>query len=214
MKKCRPKISKLRTILQDTPYFGPSSATEGGHTLQVFEEKVQASPLELESALRDLKAVHVTNDTNQSQKWFMLEPDYHMRALSMMCNFVEENGWKWYSGEILEKDTVEAVASQSLPQEVAKQVFHFYFEAAGDRVAGYSAREAEICRFFGEYLLQTGTTFHLEEFAKLWQQALPGGEDKVVVDGQPGSERSLFRTDMAQLKVGCIYVFRFGWHLR
>ena len=124
LKKCRPKISKLRTILQDTPYFGPSSATEGGHTLHLFEEKVQASPLELESALRDLKAVHVDTD-GKSQKWFMLEPDYHMRALSMMCNFVEENGWKWYSGEILEKETVEAVASQSLPQEVAKQVFDF-----------------------------------------------------------------------------------------
>ena len=204
LKKCRPKISKLRTILQDTPYFGPSSAADGGHTLQVFQEKVQASPVELKAALLDLKAVQVSVDettSDSSAKWFMLEPDYHMRALSMMCNFVEENGWKWYSGEISADETVQAVASQSLPLEVARQVFDFYFERAkdGSDGEGYSVKETEVCRFFGEYLLQTGTTFHLEEFTKLWQKALPGGEDKTTVDGQ--SDRCLFRTDIAQLKV-------------
>ena len=117
----------------------------------------------------------------------------------MMCNFVEENDWKWYGGEISADETVQAISSQSLPLEVARQVFDFYFERAKDDSGGYSVKETEVCQFFGEYLLQTGTTFHLEEFTKLWQKALPRGEEKTMVDGQ--SDRCLFRTDIAQLKV-------------
>ena len=32
LKKCRPKVSKLRSLLQKSPYFGPSSAADGGIT--------------------------------------------------------------------------------------------------------------------------------------------------------------------------------------
>ena len=60
-----------------------------------------------------------------------------------------------------------------------------------------------MCRFFGEYLLQTGTNFHLNEFTKLWQQALPGGDDKsatLTVGGRPETDRCVFRADLSQLK--------------
>ena len=140
LKKCRPKVSKLRTILQDQPYFGPSSVEpDAGPTIKAFQEKVQASPAELQEALRDLKAVHITDEKSGLQRWFVLEPDFHMRALSMMCNFVEENGWQWYNGEVLAEDTIKAVSSQSLPSEVSKQVFDFYFEKPKDcDTGGYS----------------------------------------------------------------------------
>lgn len=43
--------------------------------------------------------------------------------------------------------------------------------------------------------------FFFEEFSKLWQQAVPGGDDKtsVEVDGVLETNRYLFRTDISQL---------------
>ena len=66
---------------------------------KALKETVQSSPLELETALTTLKAVRVepaSEECGSEPKWFVLEPDYHMRALSMMCNFCEENDWKWF----------------------------------------------------------------------------------------------------------------------
>ena len=34
-----------------------------------------------------------------------------------------------------------------------------------------------MCRFFGEYLLQTGTTFDLAEFLAMWSQSMPEAEN-------------------------------------
>ena len=190
IKKCRPKVSKIRTLLQATPYFGPSSASDPstGVEFSVLMNTIQASPKELEQGLHDLNAIKVR------EKWYMLEPDYQMRVLSMIFNFVEENGWQWYSGEIQLADTLEAIASESLPREVVEQIFKFYFKLESN---GYSAKEAEVCRFYGQYLLQTGTTFQLDEFSKLWQQALPGGEDKII---HMGEERFAFTSSLDQLK--------------
>ena len=66
---------------------------------KALKETVQSSPLELETALTALKAVRVepaSEECGSEAMWFVLEPDYHMRALSMMCNFCEENDWKWF----------------------------------------------------------------------------------------------------------------------
>ncbi len=54
------------------------------------------------------------------------------------------------------------------------QVFDQHFESAGDR-PGHSLLRRKLSRFFGEYLLQTGSLFRLEDFSTMWAQALPEG---------------------------------------
>ena len=114
-----------------------------------------------------------------------------------------------FSGSISKAETIDAVASSSLPKDVASQVFDFYFEKR-DNQCEYSAKERDLCAFFGEYLLQTGTSFHFEEFSKLWQQAVPGGDDKtsVEVDGVLETDRYLFRTDISQVNSLSIFCHR------
>ena len=115
-------------------------------------------------------------------------------------NCVDGHTWWCFSGSISKAETIDAVASSSLPKDVASQVFDFYFEKR-DNQCEYSAKERELCAFFGEYLLQTGTSFHFDEFSKLWQQAVPGGDDKtsVQVDGVLETDRYSFRTDISQV---------------
>ena len=93
----------------------------------------------------------------------------------MMCNYVEENGWNWHKGEIKKAMTIDSFEdSGSVPKNIAEQIFTFYFEP---QESGYRAKVDDLCRFYGEYLLQAGTTFQLSDFLKLWQQAVPGGEE-------------------------------------
>ena len=124
-------------------------------------------------------------------------------------NCVNGHTWWCFSGSISKAETIDAVASSSLPKDVASQVFDFYFEKR-DNQCEYSAKERDLCAFFGEYLLQTGTSFHFEEFSKLWQQAVPGGDDKtsVEVDGVLETDRYLFRTDISQVNSLSIFCHR------
>ena len=124
-------------------------------------------------------------------------------------NCLNGHTWWCFSGSISKAETIDAVASASLPKDVASQVFDYYFEKR-DNQCEYSAKERELCAFFGEYLLQTGTSFHFDEFSKLWQQAVPGGDDKtnVEVDGVLETDRYSFRTDISQVNSLSIFCHR------
>merc|ERR1719400_2481322 len=41
----------------------------------------------------------------------------------------------------------------------------------------YKASKESICKFFGDFLLETNPKYQLQEFLQIWQKAVPGGED-------------------------------------
>ena len=49
----------------------------------------------------------------------------------------------------------------------------------------------KICRFYGEYLLQSSTVFNLQEFLSIWQESLP------IIDNE-GDEP--FKVSLKQLE--------------
>ena len=117
----------------------------------------------------------------------MLDPDYHMRVLSLVLNFVTENSWDFNKlAGTAREETIRALDGVE-PADVIGQVFDIYFYSESGE---FRADSDKVCRCFVEYLLQTGTTCDLEEFRAMWQQSLP------VIDARNdlaiGSSKILF----------------------
>ena len=51
---------------------------------------------------------------------------------------------------------------------IVSQVFDQYFEPSNGAV-----KRDKMCRFYGEYLLQSSSVFNLQEFLSIWQDSLP-----------------------------------------
>ena len=94
-----------------------------------------------------------------------------MRVVSMICNVVSENSWSW--DKVPKNEAVETL--KELESEVIiNQVFDQYILDDGKFLRD------KLCRFYGDYLLQSSTAFNLHEFLTIWQDSLP----KVDNDGE------------------------------
>ena len=89
--------------------------------------------------------------------------DMKMRIISMICNVISENSWSW---DNVPKDEVIETLKELEAELIVSQVFDQYVEA------GKFLRD-KLCRFYGEYLLQSSTAFNLQEFLAIWQDSLP-----------------------------------------
>lgn len=106
----------------------------------------------------------------------MVDTDYHMRVLSHICNFVAENSWSY--DNVNKAETIQAL-KEIEPEFVVDQIFNFYFSVKSNDPAGmnYRVHREHLSRFFGEYLLQTGSSFDLNEFVSMWSQSMPEAEN-------------------------------------
>merc|ERR1719464_1447046 len=80
-----------------------------------------------------------------NNSWVMIDSDFRMRVVSLICNVISD---------------IEA-------ELITSQVFDHYFDTNG------AVKRDKICRFYGEYLLQSSTVFNLQEFLSIWQESLP-----------------------------------------
>ena len=64
-----------------------------------------------------------------NSKWVIMDIGYHMKILSLICNYVEECSWGWDSQNIPKLTIVEALKDVE-PDFVISQVFDFYFHPA------------------------------------------------------------------------------------
>ena len=74
---------------------------------------------------------------------------------------------------------------------LASQVFDHYFDSDG------AVKRDKLCRFYGEYLLQSSSVFNLEEFLSIWQDSLP------IIDN---SGEEPFKVNIGQLEGKIKYV--------
>ncbi len=99
-----------------------------------------------------------------------------MRVLSHICNFVAENSWSY--DNVNKAETILAL-KEIEPEFVVDQIFNFYFSVQSNDPSRekYHVHRDRLSRFFGEYLLQTGTSFDLSEFVSMWGQSMPEAEN-------------------------------------
>jgi sister chromatid cohesion protein DCC1 len=232
LKECRPRLGKLRKVLSGEIevaerklrlYSGPQSAEEGtaGASLNDLLDTIQCSEVELIEGLKTLRAIaipssnktdHLSDSVECTSRWFMIDVEYHMRVLSLICNYIEESGWAWDCYEI-ERCKIIVTISEVEPNYVVAQVFDFYFHCLSNdgtvitseknefdvkEPLKYAANKDSICKFYGEFLLATSPKYQLSEFISMWQKAVPGGEDPDLTSNiQSGPA---FQVKISQLK--------------
>ncbi len=75
-------------------------------------------------------------------------------------------------------ETIQALKELE-PEFIVEQIFDIYFSPkdVGSDPDKCRIHRDRMCRFFGEYLLQMGTTFDLNEFMSMWSQSMPEAEN-------------------------------------
>ena len=164
LKECKPGMKKLREMLSEGTLGqkGHLDERQRGKSFEALKQSVQCSEEELDVGLKVLDAVRVAG------KWFLLDDDYRMRILSMITNFMEENSWPMDG--LVKSETVEAL-KEIEPEDIIRQVFEQYTKEDTHLSVD------KLARFYGEFLLQTGSEFNLTDFMEMWKASLPAGID-------------------------------------
>ena len=237
LKECRPRLGKLRSVLSGEIqgatrklhlYSGPESAEEdtAGASINYLLDTIQCSEDELREGLKRLRAIvipscrktaHLSYSLEYAPRWFMLDVEYHMRVLSLICNYIEESGWGWDCYEIERYKIVETLKEVE-PNYIVDQVFEFYFHSSSNDFLQkegvvitsdkkesdvkedpkFAANKDSICKFYGEFLLATSPKYDLSEFIRIWQKAVPGGEDPDLTSNTHSGPA--FQVNVIQLK--------------
>ncbi|XP_022256751.1 sister chromatid cohesion protein DCC1-like isoform X2 [Limulus polyphemus] len=181
---CRPRVQKLRYLMEENLYTGKEYEADNVDVKYTFEDLlnvIQASPKELQTALRELQACCIDGF------WRMLDFDYQFSVFNHIVNLVDSNSWP-SDGIPLQAvlDTLEDL----IPRKILEECFHWYTEPVGRTTPeGYDLyrwNEDKICAFLGEVILRPTGKFNLEEFLYTWQSTVPEG----------------ITTNLNQLKVG------------
>ncbi|XP_013149485.1 PREDICTED: sister chromatid cohesion protein DCC1 [Papilio polytes] len=172
LKPCKPRLSKLRKILEPTLYQGPELeyAIDKAKLLNcdaIFEQ-VQASRTELEGELEKIQAVKIDG------YYRLLEFDYEFRVLSYMLDLIEENSWPLNR---ISKETTFESLKDLVPESVLEALFKFYTveTCKEDGIQYYQYKQDKVCRFLARVLLKSAGKFNFAEFLQAWRDSVPEG---------------------------------------
>uniref|UniRef100_A0A2K5LBT3 Sister chromatid cohesion protein DCC1 n=1 Tax=Cercocebus atys TaxID=9531 RepID=A0A2K5LBT3_CERAT len=156
LRRCRPKLKKLKKLLMENPYEGPDSQKEkdsnsSKYTTEDLLDQIQASEEEIMTQLQVLNACEIEG------YWRILEFDYEMKLLNHVTQLVDSESWSFSKVPLNTYDNLKLSDTFSLGE--------VYFELDADK----------ICRATAQMLLQNAVKFNLAEFQEVWQQSVPEG---------------------------------------
>lgn len=171
LKPCKPRLSKLRKLLESTKYQGPElEYTVNKPELLNHEsllEQVQASRAELDEELERIQAINIEG------YYRLLEFDYEFRVLSYMLDLIEENSWPL--NKISKEVTLESL-KDLVPEPILEGMFRFYTKKSVlEDTQYYEYKEDKVCRFLARVLLKSAGKFNLAEFLQAWSDSVPEG---------------------------------------
>ncbi|KAJ8032967.1 Sister chromatid cohesion protein DCC1 [Holothuria leucospilota] len=177
LRPMRPKLQKLRLLLNQNPYAGDLYEDSPEHSGQKFTMedllgKVQASKREIIEQLKQIRACCIKGF------WRLLDFDYEFEVLSQILSLMEENSWSmdWIPLEET-LDTLEELK----PRLIVQHVMDCFGEKTSnpesedESKVTYKLNEDRICRLYAEMLLKHTDKFNLVEFLQAWQQSVPEG---------------------------------------
>ncbi|KAK7825596.1 hypothetical protein U0070_016236 [Myodes glareolus] len=172
LRRCRPKLKKLKRLLMENTYEGPGTQKEDDpnrskYTTEDLLDQIQASEEELMTQLQVLNACEIGG------YWRILEFDYEIRLLNHVTQLVDSESWSFSKVPL-------AVCLQELgplePEEMIEHCLNCYGKKYVDEDEVYFELNADkICRVTAEMLLQNAVKFNLAEFQEVWQQSVPEG---------------------------------------
>ncbi|XP_032836064.2 sister chromatid cohesion protein DCC1 [Petromyzon marinus] len=177
VRRCRPRLKKLRSLLGECPFSGPENEAqyEGQqkYTTADLLDRVQASEVELQAGLKALNACQIDG------RWRMLDLDYEMRLLSLLTQLVDSESWSF-------RHVPLRVCLDELgvlePRDMIEHCLNCYGEWTDEEEGGaaevvYSLHEDRVCRALAVMLLKGCVKFNLAEFCDVWRQSVPEGMD-------------------------------------
>ena len=184
LKPCKPRLKRLREVLAERPLSSRTDLKDEkeqhGVDLALLLDSIQASEKELMEALKGLDACYLQG------RYYLMDVAYRMKVVSDILKFVDENSWPL---DRVDKGQTIDTLQELEPPELVAQVFDQYFspneEDSHQQHHHHRLDRRKLSRFYGEYLLHTGSLFHLEEFVTMWRQSLPEG-----VEPSPGEDLS------------------------
>ncbi|XP_007606418.1 sister chromatid cohesion protein DCC1 [Cricetulus griseus] len=172
LRRCRPKLKKLKKLLMENTYEGPDSHKEGDpsrskYTTEDLLDQIQASEEEIMAQLQTLNACEIGG------YWRILEFDYEIKLLNHVTQLVDSESWSFSKVPL-------TVCLQELgplePEEMIEHCLKCYGKKYVEEDKVYFELDADkICRVTAEMLLQNAVKFNLDEFQEVWQQSVPEG---------------------------------------
>ncbi|KAK2721208.1 sister chromatid cohesion protein DCC1-like [Artemia franciscana] len=173
LKPTKPKLKRLREMLQSRLYNGPELEMEVDSKTLTFDElcgRIQASEKELKDALDENHAFILNGEFR------ILDIDYCYRTWSLIEGVKEENSWSLNS---MKKSVILESISHISPVYVIEAFLKRFCHISDEDEDIISLNHEEIARFFGEFLFNRNQQYSLTEFLSYWQESVPEG---VVVD--------------------------------
>ncbi|XP_056458189.1 sister chromatid cohesion protein DCC1 [Gadus chalcogrammus] len=171
LRKQRPRMKKLKQLLMENPYEGPSlrgqEDPESLYTMLDLLERIQASEQELLAQLETIHACQVDG------YWRMLDFDYEMKLLGHVTQLVDSESWSF--SKVPMETCLEELCSLE-PREMIEHWLNCFGKRSteNERVF-YALDEDKVCRATALLLLQNAVKFNLREFQEVWQQSVPEG---------------------------------------
>nr|XP_003224879.1 PREDICTED: sister chromatid cohesion protein DCC1 [Anolis carolinensis] len=172
LRRCRPKLKKLKKLLMETPYEGPDSqqeqtSTNSKYTTEDLLDQVQASEEEIMQQLETLKACQIEG------YWRILDFDYEMKLLNHVTQLIYSESWPFNKVPL-------TVCLQELgplePKNMIEHILMCYGRKYTDEGETYfEMYEEKICKAIAQMLLNNAVKFSLSEFQEVWQQSVPEG---------------------------------------
>ncbi|XP_074841728.1 sister chromatid cohesion protein DCC1 [Carettochelys insculpta] len=172
LRRCRPKLKKLRKLLMENTYEGPErerekSLTNSKYTTEDLLDRIQASEEEI------LHHLQVVNACKIEGYWRVLEFDYEMKLLNHVTQLIDSESWSFSKVPL-------SICLQELgllePKEMIQHILLSYGAKYTDEDEVYFEMNTDkICTATAQMLLQNAVKFNLSEFQEVWQQSVPEG---------------------------------------
>lgn len=172
LKPCKPRLSKLRKLLEKTMYQGLElEYTVDKINLLTYDSilnQIQASQVELDAELIKIQTIKIDD------YYRLLEFDYEFRVLSQLLDLIEENSWPL--NKISKEITLESL-KELVPECILDAMFSFYTleSVSEDGIQYYEYKQDKVCRFLARVLLKSAGKFNLAEFLQAWKDSVPEG---------------------------------------
>uniref|UniRef100_A0A8C8SEC4 Sister chromatid cohesion protein DCC1 n=1 Tax=Pelusios castaneus TaxID=367368 RepID=A0A8C8SEC4_9SAUR len=172
LRRCRPKLKKLKKLLMENPYEGPErerekALTDSKYTTDDLLDQIQASEEEI------LHQLQVINACKIEGYWRVLEFDYEMKLLNHVTQLIDSESWSFNKVPL-------SICLQELgslePKEMIQHILLSYGMKYTEGAEIYfEMNEDKICTATAQMLLQNAVKFNLSEFQEVWQQSVPAG---------------------------------------
>uniref|UniRef100_D4ACA3 Sister chromatid cohesion protein DCC1 n=1 Tax=Rattus norvegicus TaxID=10116 RepID=D4ACA3_RAT len=183
LRRCRPKLKKLKKLLMENTYEGPDSQKEedpsrSKYTTEDLLNQIQASEEEIMAQLQVLNACEIGG------YWRILEFDYEIKLLNHVTQLVDSESWSFNKVPLnvclQELGPLEPEPSHVAVPRIFKEMIEHCLKCYGKKYVDkgevyFELNADKVCRATAEMLLQNAVKFNLAEFQEVWQQSVPEG---------------------------------------